>query len=388
MTLADLEADPDPIMRRLRDEAPVAYVDAVDMWLVTRWDDVVWMDDHPELFTAATEPSFLARALGGNMLTADPPEATRTREAMLPSFQPGGVSGRFVAERLASLADELIDAFVGHGEADLMRAFAEPLAAGSLAEVLGLGSHGAAQMWQWCVGVCTDIANFTNDPSKTAIGDRARAELGEAIDARLAELRTAPDGSALADFVAAAPGGQPLTRDEIVNNVRLMISGGINEPRDGVGLVAYVLLRDPALRAAVGDDASSWRRLVEEVLRVWSPVGTITRQATTDIALHGVTIPAGALVAGVLRSANLDERRWGDPTRVDLGRREGGHAAFATGPHRCLGEWLGRQEVRVGAQRLFARLPGLRLADPDGVEIRGFEFRGPTSLVCTWDPAG
>ncbi|MGK2855656.1 MAG: hypothetical protein ACSLFQ_00475, partial [Thermoanaerobaculia bacterium] len=62
ITLEELEADPDSVLARLRHEAPVAFVPALDMWLVTRWDDVVYVDDHPELFTAATQPSFLARA--------------------------------------------------------------------------------------------------------------------------------------------------------------------------------------------------------------------------------------------------------------------------------------------------------------------------------------
>jgi cytochrome P450 len=80
ITLGELEADPDPVFARLRAEAPVCFVPALDMWVVTRWDDVVFVDEHPELFTAATEPSFLARALGPNMLTADPPVLTRLRE--------------------------------------------------------------------------------------------------------------------------------------------------------------------------------------------------------------------------------------------------------------------------------------------------------------------
>lgn len=396
ITLADLERAPEPILARLRTEAPVAFVASMDMWLVTRWDDVVWMDDHPELFTAATEPSFLARTLGPNMLTMDPPEATRVRAPMLPSFQPGGTAGRFVSERLKAMADELIDGFVADGRVELMGAFAEPLAAASLAAVLGLDVS-ATQMWTWCLGLCGDLANFENDPALTAAAEQTKRELGDAIDAELERLRHSHDllggppegsGGALADFLAATPPGGPLTRDEIVNNVRLMISGGINEPRDGIGLVVGTVLADPALRQLVADQPTSWRRVVEECFRLYSPVGTITRQATADVALGGVTIPAGALVAGVLRSANLDPSRWNDPDRFDAGRREGGHAAFATGPHRCLGEWLGRQEVKVGSERLLGRLPGLRLdpeRHPDGhFELHGFEFRGPKELWITW----
>lgn len=353
------------------------FVPALDMWLVTRWDDVVFVDEHPELFTAATEPSFLARALGPNMLTADPPALTRLRGIMLPPFQPGGRSGRFVAEQLVAIADQLLDRLDATGTFDVMEAYAQPLSAGSLAVVLGLDEHGFDAMWRWCEGVCADIANFGNDPELTAIGGRAKAELGTAIDARIARARDlgAADDSAIGWFVR-----EGATDVEIVNNVRLMISGGINEPRDGIGLVVWVLLTRPDLRAAVAAEPARLRRLVEEVFRVYSPVGTITRQATRDVELGGATIPAGALVGGVLRSINLDEAHWDDPTEIRLDRREGSHAAFALGPHRCLGEWLGRQEVRVGVERLLARFPDLALDPTQTVELRGFEFRGPREL--------
>jgi hypothetical protein len=299
---------------------------------------------------------------------------------MLPPFQPGGQSGRFVADELAGYADRLLDRVgVGPGDSfELMSAYAQPLAAGSLAIVLGLDAHGAERMWAWCEGLVTDIANFENDPALARIGAAAKAELGEAIAGRIAEIG-ADDTSAIAAFLAAGS-----SVEEVVNNVRLMISGGINEPRDGVGLVLATLLTRPDLRARVDAEPRTLRRLVEEVFRVHSPVGTITRQATRDTTLGGATIRSGDLVAGVLRSANLDDRHWTEPTAIDLDRREGTHAAFALGAHRCLGEWLGRQEVRVGVERVLARWPGLRLDPahhPDGeVALHGFEFRGPKEL--------
>ena len=374
ISLAELEADPDPILARLRAEAPVCFVESMDMWMVTRWDDVAFMEEHPEVFSAATEPSFLARALGPNMLTCDPPAHTRLQDIMKPPFRPGGRSGAFVADELVGIADRLAEQLDPSGF-DVMSDYAQPLAAGALATVLGLDHHGFDRVWAWCEGLCGDLANFENDPELTAAAEVAKAELGEAIRERMASVDD-DDDSAIRSFVR---GGA--TPEEIINNVRLMISGGINEPRDGIGVVTWVLLGRPDLRARVDAEPAKLRRLIEEVFRVYSPVGTVTRQTTTDIDLAGVTIPKGALVAGVLRSVNLDESHWTNPTEIDLDRREGSHAAFALGAHRCLGEWLGRQEVRVGVERLLARFPHLEL-DPTAppVTLSGFEFRGPTSL--------
>lgn len=373
--LADLESDPDPILARMRAEEPVCWVPSMDMWLVTRWDDVAYMEAHPELFTADTDPSFLARALGRNMLTMDPPDHTRLRDTLLPPFQSGGRSGSFVATELPELADELIDG-IESSPFDLMTEYAQPLSAGSLAIVLGLDHHGFAKMWSWCAGLCADIANFENEPELTALGEVTKNELGAALAER---IEAAGSGDSAIDWFVR----EGATPTEIVNNVRLMISGGINEPRDGIGLVVWVMLSRPDIRAAVDGEPPLLRRLVEEVFRVYSPVGTVTRQATGDLELGGASIRGGDLVAGVLRSVNLDEDHWTNPTAIDLRRREGAHAAFALGEHRCLGEWLGRQEVRVGVERLLARHPDIALVPGRDVELHGFEFRGPREVWVT-----
>ena len=382
--LDDLEADPNPILARMREEEPICFVESMDMWLITRWEDVQYVEDHPELFTAATEPSFLARTLGVNMLTLDPPQHTRIKEAMLPPFQPGGRSGTYVRDELPGVCDELIDGFFALGETDLMGAYAAPVSTVSLKTVLGLDHVTWGKLWEWCEGLITDLANFEDDPDLKAVGERTKAELGVALQERIERLRAVPDGSALSHMLLESARGR-LSEEEIVNNVRLMISGGINEPRDGIGLTTSVLLSAPNLLTEVQANPRLWPRLVEEVFRVSSPVGTITRMATEDVSLGGLTIPKGALVAGVLRSVNLDEDHWREPERLDLHRREGQHAAFALGVHRCLGEWLGRQEVRVGVQRLFERLPGLRLHPDELAALHGFEFRGPPTLRVQWD---
>lgn len=375
ITLEQLEVDPDPVLAELRRDHPVAWVPALEMWLVTRWADVAELEAAPDLFSAATDPSFLARALGPTMLTCDPPEHTRLQTVFQQPFLAGGRAGGFASEELVVMADSLLDRIDPDRPFDLMADYAQPLSAGALATVLGLGEHGFETMWRWCEGLCTDIANFTNDPALTSIGAAAKAELGEAIATRLDSVEP-DDRDALAAFVRA--GASPT---EIVNNVRLMISGGINEPRDGIGLVTWVLLTRPSLAKQIAAEPRRLRRLIEEVLRVFSPVGTVTRQVTRDTELAGVELAKGNLVAGVLRSINLDEDHWVNPTAIDLDRREGPHAAFALGAHRCLGEWFGRQEIRVGVERLIERFPDLRLVEGADVVLHGFEFRGPREVL-------
>lgn len=382
VTAEDLDRDPDPILARLREEEPVAWIPALDMWFVTRWDDVQVMEDQPEIFSAVTEPSFLARTLGENMLTLDPPACTRLQAACKPPFLRAGRSGAFAADELPGLCDRLIASMRDDGEADIVAGYAALVSAGSLATVLGLDAYGFQEVWDWCEGVCVGVANFELEPEAFATGQRAAEAIEVAVLARLDELSQRPEACGLLHMLCA---DQNLTAAEIVNNVRLMISGGINEPRDGIGLVVWTMLTDDGLRKRALASPAGMRRLVDEVLRRYSPVGTITRTTTRETELGGVRLPEGVLVSGILRSANLDSARFRDPERLDLGRTEGGNAAFALGVHRCLGEWLGRQEIRVGAERLFRNLPGLRIHPEEEVTLRGFEFRGPKSVRVVWD---
>src|ERR671929_223170 len=132
----------------------------------------------------------------------------------------------------------------------------------------------------------------------------------------------------------------------------------------------------------VADAASA--EAIEEGARWHSPVGTSTRQATRDTEVAGVQLEQGALIAAVLASANRDERNWTEPERYDVHRREGGHLAFATGPHLCIGARLGRYEARTAWRVLLDRLPHVRLDEERPIEISGWEFRSPHHLWVTW----
>jgi cytochrome P450 len=364
ITLAELELDPYPALARLRADEPVAYVTEMDMWLVTRWEDVHAVHERTDLFTSATEPSWLNSVLGVNMLGSDGDEHRRQKDALQPTFAPTATSS-WVTDRLPTICDELIDDFDRSGT-DLMTAYAEPIAVRALQDALGWDNATWQQIGEWTSGVCTGLANFANDPALAAIAAAANHESGESIRHK----------------VAPALAHTGLSTDEIVNNVRLCMSGGINEPRDGIAMTAMALLQHRQALDECRSDPSLWRNACEELFRWISPVATSTRQTLRDATIGGVTIPPGALVAGVLSSANRDERHWTNPDRYDLHRKEGPHLAFATGAHVCLGAWLGRSTVRVAVQHLFERLPDAHLVGD--VDVRGFEFRGPVRLDVAW----
>lgn len=386
ITLEELERDPYPIYARLRDEEAVSWVPAVQLWLVTRYEDVRTVDLAPELFTAATDPSTLNRTMGVNMLGSEGADQQRIRRVVEPPFRPRDVEER-TQGMIPALANELIDGFESRGECDLFREFADPMSVRSLRFMLGLDEVPWEDLLRWNEGLMPGLANFEADPVKQAPADEASAALGEVIERVLDRVQEEPDGSVLASMLHHDRDGDAMSRDEIVANTRLMLSGGLQEPRDLIALVVYALGSDPPQLEEVRANRALIKAAVEETLRWAGPVGTSTRQTTEATELAGVKLEEGALVGAVLSSANRDPRRFTDPDRFDVHRKEGAHLAFAVGTHFCLGAWFGRHLARVSLDILLDRLPGLRL-DPDRPPtLSGWEFRAPDSTWVRWGRA-
>jgi cytochrome P450 len=386
ITLAELERDPYPIYARLREEAPVAFVPAVQLWLVTRHDEVRHVDLTPEVFTGATDPSTLNRTMGVNMLGSEGPEQASIRQVVEPPFRPRDVEER-TQGMIPKLAHELIDGFADRGEADLFTEFCDPMSVLTLRFMLGLDEVPWQDILAWNRGMMIGLANFEGDPAKQTPADEASEALGAAIERVLDRLETGPDGSVLSWMLRSDEDGRRMSREQIVANTKLMLSGGLQEPRDLIALAVWALGTHPSQLEEVREDRSLIKAAVEETLRWVGPVGTSTRQTVRATELSGVELPEGALIGAVLSSANRDPRRWTDPDRFDIHRKEGAHLAFAIGAHFCLGAWFGRHLARVSLEILLDRLPGLRL-DPDRpATLRGWEFRAPDSTWVRWDPS-
>lgn len=383
VTVEALERDPYPIYARLRDEEPVSFVPAVGLWLVTRHDDVKRVTNDPETFTAATEPSTLNRTMGENMLGMEGPEQRWIRAITEVPFRPRDVEER-TQGMIPRLADELIDGFVGRGEADLFHEYADPMSVRSLCFMLGLDDVPWQDILRWNEGLMPGLANFEGDPAKQAPADEASAALRAAIGGVLDRLADEPDGSVLSWMLHHEEDGRRMTREQIVANTTLMLSGGLQEPRDVIALTLWALLSNRSQLQEVREDRSLVKAAVEETLRWAGPVGTATRQTTRDVELADVELERGALIGAVLSSANRDPRRWTDPDRFDIHRKEGAHLAFSAGTHFCLGAWFGRHLARVTLDHALDRLPELNLIPEKPVTLAGWEFRAPDSLWVTW----
>ena len=383
ITVEQLETDPYAIYGQLREEEPVCYVESVGLWLVTRWADVQHVDKTPDLFTGETEPSTLKRTFGRNLLASEGPYHDRIRKIIYPWFRVGAI-GDYPDKIIRPIANELVDAFADRGHAELVSEFAEPLSARVLKRALGLEFVEEETLRRWFVDLATGAANFERDPAKQEIADRASAEVNETLVPVLEQLEREPNDTLLSSMIHTEVDGERLTKEEIQSNLKVMIVGGLQATTDLIGLSLWAILSHQDQLEEVRADPKLVDPAIEEAARWHSPVGTSTRQTTRDTELAGIELEKGALIAAVLASANRDKRNWTDPERYDIHRREGGHLAFATGPHLCIGARLGRYEARTAWRVLLDRLPKLRL-DPDRpIEITGWEFRSPHHLHVQW----
>lgn len=201
-------------------------------------------------------------------------------------------------------------------------------------------------------------------------------------DAITADWDRAEDGTVLRAFVDAGT----LSEEEVRANIKLFISGGLNEPRDVIATTLHALLADPEQEALVREDPENLAKATEESLRWTSPIGMYPRVVYEDAGLGGVHLPAGTRVGVLIASANRDERHWEDPDRFDLRRATVRHLAFSRGPHVCPGAYVARQQITHAALPGLLALPGIRLATRD-VRYQGWVFRGPARLDVTWQGA-
>ncbi|MGO3153885.1 MAG: cytochrome P450 [Galactobacter sp.] len=385
VTIDELYRDPFPIFERLRAEGGVHWVPAVNRYLVTSYAAVHDTEMNKETFSADEEGSLMKRAMGHSMLRKDDPDHQVERRSWQPVLRPSVVKRTWLPVFEAN-AEKYLKRFreMGPGH-DVVWDFAAPYAAENLRAVIGLHNATAADLQRWSQTLIDATGNYANDPDVWAKGEASFNEVDDALDEMIAWHSKHPDASLLSTLLGLPGAQMPL--ESIRANVKMTIGGGLNEPRDAIGVAAHALLADSGQRMLVESGRISWDEVFEEAIRWVAPIGMYSRQTTRDTVLQGIRLPAGAKLGICLLSANRDTTQWKDPARFDATRSgEGAHLAFGKGIHVCLGAWIAKSEVAtVALPKLFTTLTHLR-HDPDRpATAGGWVFRGMTSLPVVWN---
>ncbi len=363
------KANPYPFYARMRQEHPVfqASVPVIGRgWFVTRYEDVVSVakDDRFSrdiLPLVRWLPRFVRVPLTRQMLSQDPPDHTRLRKLVSQAFTPTRIER--LRGRIQAVCDELLENVPQTGAFDLVRDYALPIPLTVISELLGIPKDERQHFHRLAHGSL---------PLSTASGilDVPRGLPYMWLITRyfrrlFAERRARPGDDLLSALVQAEAAGDRLDEDELLGIANLLLVAGYETTAHVIGSAALALLQHPDQLVRFVREPDLTTSSIEELLRYTSPVEMTTpRIAREDVTLASVTIPRGAWVIAVIGAANRDESVFRDPDTLDLARVPNPHVAFGQGRHFCLGANLARIEAQVALTTLFARFPGLRLAQP------------------------
>ncbi|MCG5213165.1 cytochrome P450 [Streptosporangium sp. KLBMP 9127] len=380
--------DPPKELIEAREHGPISrfpFPDGHQGWLVTGYDLVravladsrfssrrELMSHHPLVDYGDIE---VPPAPPGEFLLMDEPQHGRYRKPLVGKFTVRRM--RQLTERVEQVTAEHLDAMEKAGpSADLVTAFAKPIPAVIICELLGVPYE--------------DRGSFQENIDKFLGGEVGDEELMAAYTATqhyLAELvaakRANPTDDVLSDLFDS-----DLTDEELRGIALILLSAGFDTTANMLALGTFALLQNPAQLAALRADPALTDGAVEELLRYLSVGKQFARVTLEDVELGGQTIKADTMVILSLSTANRDPERFTDPHVLDLRRQDGGHLAFSHGIHQCLGQQLARVEMRVALPALINRFPTLRLAVPaEEVALRPetADIYGVKSLPVAWD---
>ncbi len=379
----EFQADPFPVLRRLREEDPIHRSPLG--WVLTRYDDVVAALRNQGLGAAFDREAGRAQ-LGDGAAFAyvsrrihnfDPPDHTRLRSLVTKAFTVRRVEA--LRPHIHAIADMLLDRIDGAKIIDVLAALAHPLPSLVICEMLGVPESDRPRFSGWT----EDIAFLLLPPvppHRLEAGEAAAADFMAYVRDLIEYRRATPTDDLLSALIAAEEHGDRLSIDELIANVVFLFSAGHQTTRDLVGNGLLALLRQPDLKRRVAGDPSRLPALVEECLRYDPSVTATARRAQEDTTIAGTPIAAGDRLILSISAANRDPARFPDPDRFDIDRSNNEALAFGGGIHYCLGAALARTEAQIVFGTLLRRYPNLELAEQTVQWRETWIFRGPVTL--------
>jgi cytochrome P450 len=359
--------DPHPLFSEMRRTSPVCRVAQDGWWAVSRHDDVVFVLKHPELFSstglragrdAIMDPRLLEDPLfpdDASVISSDPPVHGRLRKLVNGAFLPRAMQR--LEARVREITAERIDQLLRRGRFDLLADLAIPLPVTVIAEMLGVDPTDRADFKRWSddainVQPCRRLADAEVERIL-----RGRQEFRAYFQAMIDERRRRPREDLVSDLCHADPASEGPSAEEVLAMTILLLIAGNETTTNLIGNGTLLLLEPPEAMSRLRRDPALIPGFLEEVLRFDGPVKILTRRATEDVTLSGVTIPRGAIVAALVAAANRDPDVFPEPDRFDIGREPRGHLTFGFGIHFCVGAPLARMEGKIAFGEMLRRLP-------------------------------
>lgn len=339
---------------RMRERCPVARSSRYGGHLhVLRYDEVRDTANRAQDFRSSDgafiPPSGLPRMAP---IDYDGAEHEMWRALMQGPLTPAAV--RNLEPAVDEVINQHIDAFAADGLAELFSALAEPIPAHVVGRAVGLSPADCGRLRELA------IASFHS------IGTASFAANQATFDAFIRDQVEQRRRSTRDDFLSTLANGrlsdQALSDDDIVGVLTTLFIGGHHSTAAAMAGLLQHVLSIPGLRAVVADGGPKLSSLIEESLRLVTPLHIFARTAARDTTIGEVPVPEGTRLFINFAAANHDPRRFESPESFQLDRKPNPHVAFGYGPHLCLGRHLARAELKALVTTLFSRLPDMRLA--------------------------
>jgi len=304
------------------------------------------------------------------------------RHALDPIFAPRKVAA--LEDVVRRRANELIDAFINRGSAELYGEFCSPLPSSIFIDMMGLPLDDVDEFIRFKDDVVRPQGETMDEILAFAreAGKRAYAYFNAFLDDRAASGKDYDDWTAY--LVNLEVEGEQLTRTQVLDIMYLLVIAGLDTVVASLSCILAWLAQHPTERAWLFADGDRWPLAIEELMRYESPVMYGTRLAAAEVKIGGREYPAGTVFNISWAGANTDPLSFPEPDRVILDRTPNRHAGFATGRHRCLGSHLARMELRVAMEEFHKRIPEYRI-DPDGELIyTSYAVRAASQLPITF----
>jgi len=290
---------------------------------------------------------------------ADPPEQRVYKRLVNPYFTPAAVARWEQPTR--DLVTRLIDGFAEDGACEFMDAFARPFPALAFFQ---FAVNAPAEDLEH-VAYLASKSSTPNDPAARDCWLGLYAWIKDFIAARREQP---PRGDVVDAAINAEIDGRPITDDEIIGTVQLLMLGGLETTAGALGLALLRFCAEPGIPALLRANPGRIPDAIQELLRLDTSFVSVARTAMSDVELGGQQIRKGDKVLIHWASANRDGAEFPDPDAFDDRRERNRHLSFGAGPHRCVGSNLARMNMRIAVEELLRRLDDIRL-EP-GAEIR------------------
>jgi cytochrome P450 len=367
-------------LARMRSLCPVARSDEHGgFWVVTAYEDVVRVAQDWATFSSAHGLTVPASpiAVRNIPVEVDPPLHRVYKRLINAYFTPAAVAPWESATR--TLVTRLIDDFIESGRCEFMQAFARPLPALAFFEF----ALGAPRDEVDKVAYMASKSSAPNDPEAAECWLGLSNWISDFLDQRRRQPRR---GDVVDGVLEAEIEGRPITDEEIVGTIQLLILGGLETTAGALGMMMVRLCNDPKIPDLLRRRPDLLPEAVEELLRLDPPFIAIARTATRDTELGGRQIKEGDKVIIYWTSANRDEAEFPDPDEFSLERGSNRHVSFGIGPHRCAGSNLARMNLRVGLAELLGRLGDLKLEQSAEIHYHSTFTRAPLDVPITFTP--